>query len=73
MRFCKDHNLVSDNGTEIKESLKREHAIQTICHQIGIKHYLTKPYIPQTDGKVEAFFRIKKKGVFKTKLIQVFR
>lgn len=32
--------------------------------QIGIKHINTKPYRPQTNGKVEAFWKIVKNEFF---------
>jgi transposase InsO family protein len=56
--------VMSDNGPEFRGSLDREHPFETFCQQIGLKHYLTRPYRPQTNGKVEAFFRILKKEFF---------
>ena len=50
--------VISDNGPEFRGSLDREHPFETFCLQIGLKHYMTRPYRPQTNGKVEAFFRI---------------
>ncbi len=57
--------LISDNGHEFKGSLEREHPFETFCQQIGLRHYTTRPYRPQTNGKVEAFFRILKKEFFR--------
>lgn len=56
--------VMSDNGPEFRGSLDREHPFEAFCLQIGLKHYLTRPYRPQTNGKVEAFFRILKKEFF---------
>ena len=52
---------MSDNGTEFKGSLAREHPFETMCQELGIKHINTKPYRPQTNGKIEAFWRIIKR------------
>jgi transposase InsO family protein len=35
-----------------------------MCIELGIKHKYTKPYRPQTNGKIEAFWRIIKKEFF---------
>ena len=56
--------LMSDNGPEFKGSLEREHPFEILCQQLGIKHIYTKPYRPQTNGKIEAFWRIMKKEFF---------
>jgi transposase InsO family protein len=56
--------IMSDNGPEFKGSLLREHPFETMCQQLGIKHKLTRPYRPQTNGKVEAFWRILKREFF---------
>ncbi len=57
--------VLSDNGPEFKGSLEREHPFETLCEQIGLKHHTTRPYRPQTNGKVEAFFKILKKEFFR--------
>lgn len=57
--------VLSDNGPEVKGSLEREHPFEVFCQQTGIKHRLTRPYRPQTNGKVEAFFRILKREFFR--------
>jgi len=57
-------SVMSDNGPEFKGSIEREHPFETICQQLGIKHIYTLPYHPQTNGKVEAFWRILKKEFF---------
>lgn len=56
--------LMSDNGPEFKGSLEREHPFELMCQQLGIKHIYTRPYHPQTNGKIEAYWRILKKEFF---------
>lgn len=57
-------SIMSDNGAEFKGLLQREHPFETICSELGIKHIYTKPYRPQTNGKIEAFWRIIQKEFF---------
>jgi len=57
-------SIMSDNGGEFKGDLKREHPFETMCNELGIKHIYTKPYRPQTNGKIEAFFKIAKNEFF---------
>lgn len=52
--------VMSDNGREFKGRLKYEHPFETMCQELGINHIYTKPYRPQTNGKIEAFFKITK-------------
>lgn len=56
--------IISDNGAEFKGQLKYEHPFETMCQQLGIKHIYTRPYRPQTNGKIEAFFKIAKSEFF---------
>lgn len=56
--------IMSDNGPEFKGSFEREHPFEIMCQQLGIKHIYTRPYHPQTNGKIEAFWRILKKEFF---------
>lgn len=58
-------SVLSDNDPAFKGSLEREHPFETFCERIGLRHYLTGPYRPQTNGKVEAFFKILKKEFFR--------
>lgn len=44
--------VLSDNG-----SCYRSHAWQDACAQLEIKHKRTRPYRPQTNGKIERFHR----------------
>jgi len=56
--------IMSDNGTEFRGSVQREHPFATMCQELGIKHIYTRPYRPQTNGKIEAFWRILKREFF---------
>jgi hypothetical protein len=62
--YVENGKVMSDKGTEFRGSLDREHSFETFCFQIGLNHYLTRPYRQQTNGKAEAFFRILKKEFF---------
>ncbi|MGN6743153.1 MAG: IS481 family transposase [Amnibacterium sp.] len=44
--------VLSDNG-----SAYRSHAWRSACAELGIKHTRTRPYRPQTNGKIERFHR----------------
>jgi transposase InsO family protein len=44
--------VLSDNG-----SAYRSHAWRDACTRLGIKHKRTRPYRPQTNGKIERFHR----------------
>jgi transposase InsO family protein len=55
---------MSDNGPEFRGTLERERPFETMCQELGIKHLYTKPYRPQTNGKIEAFFKILKGEFF---------
>lgn len=56
--------IMSDNGPEFKGLLAREHPFETMCNELGIKHICTRPYRPQTNGKIEAFWKILKNEFF---------
>ena len=56
--------IMSDNGTEFKGSLEREHPFETMCNEIGMEHIYTRPYQPQTNGKIEAFWKIAQREFF---------
>ncbi|MBM0276738.1 IS481 family transposase [Micromonospora tarensis] len=44
--------VLSDNGSAYKS-----HAWRDACHQLGIRPKKTRPYRPQTNGKIERFHR----------------
>ena len=56
--------IMSDNGTEFKGS--EEHPFESFCNELQIKHILTPPFSPQTNGKIEAFWKIIKKEFFRS-------
>jgi transposase len=52
--------LMSDNGNEFTTRYKKNvslHLFEATCKSLGIKHIYTKPYHPQTNGKVERIWR----------------
>jgi transposase InsO family protein len=52
--------VLTDNGPEFgtKESKKkRQHPFERMLEEMGVKHRYTRPYRPQTNGKVERFWR----------------
>ena len=51
-RGVKTERVLSDNG-----SCYRSHAWRDACADLGIVHKRTRPYRPQTNGKIERFHR----------------
>lgn len=52
--------ILSDNGAEFgpKESMQKEyHPFERMLIELSIKHRYIRPYRPQTNGKVERFWR----------------
>lgn len=53
--------IITDNGSEFgggKQSKnKYNHPFERMLMELGIKHRYTRPYRPQTNGKVERFWR----------------
>lgn len=50
--------MLTDNGAEFASRTRPdEHPFETMLIELGIKHRYTKPYRPQTNGKVERFWR----------------
>lgn len=50
--------ILSDNGAEFaSRSNLDEHPFEAMLQELGIQHRYTRPYRPQTNGKVERFWR----------------
>ena len=52
--------VLTDNGPEFgprQSNNKEHHPFERLLLEMGIKHRYTKPYRPQTNGKVERFWR----------------
>jgi len=52
--------LLSDNGSEFgKKNIKSpaDHPFERLLMEMGIKHRYTRPYRPQTNGKIERFWK----------------
>lgn len=52
--------ILSDNGSEFGphySKQKQNHPFERLLMELGIKHRYTRPYRPQTNGKVERFWR----------------
>lgn len=52
--------ILTDNGPEVgtRDSKKKHgHPFERMLEELGIKHRYTRPYRPQTNGKVERFWR----------------
>ena len=59
--------VLTDNGPEfgkMESQNKREHPFERMLMEIGIKHRYIKPYRPQTNGKVERFWRTIEEDLF---------
>ena len=52
--------MMSDNGSEFgsaRTKNKSNHPFERMLLEMGIKHRYTRPYHPQTNGKIERFWR----------------
>ena len=52
--------VLSDNGSEFGNKLlkkKEIHPFERLLIEMGVKHRYTQPYRPQTNGKIERFWR----------------
>ena len=50
--------VMSDNGSEFaSRNNELSHPFERMLKELGIKHRYTRPYRPQTNGKVERFWR----------------
>ncbi len=59
--------MLTDNGPEFgkKESNKKmEHPFERMLIEMGIKHRYIRPYRPQTNGKVERFWKTIEEDLF---------
>ena len=54
--------VMTDNGSEFtaftSQKAKETHFFETTLKMFNIKHIYTRPYRPQTNGKIERFWRI---------------
>jgi hypothetical protein len=58
--------ILSDNGPEFggrNSKQKQQHPFERMLLELGIKHRYTQPYRPQTNGKVERFWRTLKEDL----------
>ena len=55
-------SVMTDNGAEFtaytSQKAKKTHFFETMLNIVGIKHSYTRPYHPQSNGKIERFWRI---------------
>lgn len=49
--------MMSDNGSEFSSKNNPDHPFERMLSFYGIKHRYTKPFSPQTNGKIERFWR----------------
>jgi transposase InsO family protein len=49
--------MMSDNGSEFASKNNPEHPFEKMLSFYGIKHHYTKPCSPQTNGKIERFWK----------------
>ncbi len=50
--------VMSDNGSEFSSrNNKLEHPFERMLLELGVRHRYTRPYRPQTNGKIERFWR----------------
>ena len=62
----KFEEILSDNGPEFGKrtsKVKDQHPFERMLMELGIKHRYTQPYRPQTNGKVERFWRTLKEDL----------
>lgn len=51
-------DILTDNGAELASPGRIEdHPVEAMLHELGIRHRYTRPYRPQTNGKIERFWR----------------
>lgn len=67
--------VMTDNGVEFtaytSQKAKKTHFFETMLSIVGIQHLYTRPYRPQTNGKIERFWKIvDRECIFHAKLGQ---
>ena len=63
----KFQEVLTDNGSEFGTKVsksKPKHPFERMLIEMGIKHRYTRPYRPQTNGKVERFWRTIEEDLF---------
>lgn len=50
-------SIMSDNGTEFSSSNTKEHPFEKMLNFYGVKHIYIQPCRPQTNGKIERFWK----------------
>jgi len=55
--FFAEHGITTERVLTDNGSPFRSHAWATACEDLGVRRRYTRPYRPQTNGKVERFFR----------------
>ncbi len=51
-------NILTDNGAEFASRNNiQEHPFERMLYEMGVTHRYTRPYRPQTNGKIERFWR----------------
>lgn len=60
----KIEEILSDNGSEFtsftSKNDSKDHFFETMISLFGVKHKYTRPYRPQTNGKIERFWKLLK-------------
>ena len=51
------NSTISDNGSEFSSRNNPEHPFEKMLTFYDIKHRYTKPFSPQTNGKIERFWK----------------
>jgi len=66
-------SIMSDNGAEFgggkDKKNKEDNPFERLLIEMGIKHIYTKPYCPQTNGKIERFWRTLNDDVIENTLL----
>ena len=66
--------IMSDNGAEFGSGKfannKEDHPFEVLLKEMNIKHIYTKPYKPQTNGKIERFWKTLKEDCIEDALYE---